>query len=269
MITLRLFLVPAIGLCFMLDGMAQPYPEGGVEQAGGGGNTGQLCEGQLLLDQQPNNGGAFSDLGCDGCGFSEVQIVADNFTLALPQRLTELVIWGGYHPDSEPTSDNWVVSIRSVRSDDGLPSATVLAQPELTSSRELTGKVIDVIGSNGMDEYRWKLKFSEPVTLPQGEYWLLIYGDSGDNNNDLLWEFGSESPINGLTPTVFSLEFPPLEYFPLGNSRQVALQICGLPQAPLAVPGINRLGLLLLALLLLAVAVLSLMRVGKVRMDAA
>lgn len=111
--------------------------------------------------------------------------------------------------------------------------------------------------------------FYEPVTLLPGDYWLVIYGDSGDNNNDLLWEFGSESPINGLTATVFSLEFPQLEYFPLGNSRQVALQICGLPQEPFAVPGINRLGLLLLAMLLLAVAVLFIMRVGKVRMDAA
>lgn len=258
----RIVAIPVMLLCLMLDSIAQPYPERGVEQAGGGGNTGQLCEGQLLLDQQPDNSGVFSDFACDGCQLSDVQIVADNFTTALPQQLTELVIWGGYHPDSEPTSDNWVVSIRGVRVDDGLPSATVLAQPELISSRVQTGSVISAAGTSGMDEYRWNLKFSRPVIVAPGDYWLVIYGDSGNNNDDLLWEFGTESPVNGLISTVFSLQFPPVEYFPIGGNRQMALQICGLPQVPLAVPGISRIGLLMLALLLLAIAFVFFSRLG-------
>ncbi len=263
MFTIRISAVIAMLIIMQTNSIAQPYPEGDFNSNSNRGEIEQQCEGELLLNQQPTDSGVFSDVACDWCASSASQIVADNFTIALPQTLNELVIWGGYYPDSEISSDNWTISIRNIRIDNGMPSTDVVAEPEIIATRTKTGKMFTAPGAPPLDEYQWNLELLRPVTLSPGNYWVIVYGDSGSNTNDLLWEFGSVSPINGLSSTVFSLEFPPVNYFPIGIGRQMALQICGLPLVPIAVPAFNRIGFLALITLMIVFSSYCFLRLNK------
>ncbi|MEZ5470650.1 MAG: hypothetical protein R3E90_02640 [Marinicella sp.] len=203
------------------DFIDQQTSNNSINQVEGG--TTQFCEGNLLLNQPPNQtSGIFSDLDCQFCDASTanglVQVLAENFSVAGTTTIKEIVLFGGYFPDNLPlTADIWTVNIH--QDNGGLPGTIIYTETNVVNTRTDTG--VDLFG---VDEYRYNLTLATATTLSPGTYWIDIHNDSSENSDSVFWELGNAG-TNSVTGSGFSFEYPVLTWS-FDDTNNLALQIC-------------------------------------------
>ncbi len=182
--------------------------------------TPRVNQGELLLDQQPNQtNGIFTDVSCDLCGGA--QVLAENFAFAEPKTIGQIVLWSGYYPSDTPIDpDNITVIFHEDAG--GLPGPVVAVESPVAYERVQTGIVLF-----GVHEWRHTLTLATPVALDPGNYWIEIYNDTGWGSDDFFWEAGNPDTIgNGLFDSAVALEAPGVTwYYPVGY--ELALQLYG------------------------------------------
>ncbi|WP_154224780.1 beta strand repeat-containing protein, partial [Marinicella rhabdoformis] len=181
-------------------------------------NNNQFCEGNLLLDQPPNqSNGLFIDTDCDFClPGTGVQIVSDNFVLPSDTSLGQFVIFVGYFPDNNAIVDTWTLTIHN--DNGGIPGTVVYTESNVSATKTDTG--VDLFG---VDEFRVVLTTSNAVPLTAGTYWLEIHNDSIGSTDSVFWEVG-DTGTNSIAGNVFATEYPAVTWN--AETNDMALQIC-------------------------------------------
>jgi hypothetical protein len=154
----------------------------------------------ILVDQPPNQvNGYFSDSGCDLCAGQ--QSIADNFFLAAPASITEIVMWSGYFPTNNPVPD--VITLKFHTDGGGIPGAEIYSESPVASSRMTTGVILF-----GVEEYVHTLTLAAPLNLAAGTYWVEIYNATGFGTDDWFWETGNVDPVAGIPGSAFAFTTP-------------------------------------------------------------
>ena len=156
----------------------------------------------LLLDQPPNqSNGIFSDAGCDGCT-TGAQVIAENFTVAAPTFVGQIVMWGGYYSNDIPVDpDHFTVIFHE--DSGGAPGTVIYTEADVAYTRAQTG-----ITLFGVHEWMHTLELASPVSLAPGNYWVEIYNDTGSSTDDYFWEVGDLDAANGLTGSAWATTAP-------------------------------------------------------------
>lgn len=195
-------------------------------------NHGKWCSGDLLLDQEPNlSFSLWSESTCFGCEVeSDAQVLAEDFLLQRPSVLTEVVLWGWYFPtNTPPPVETWTLGVYTdnTDSDGAIPGQGLAIQTAEIVSRTATGRTADILGVI-VDEYRWLLRFPEPVSLPEGGiYWVEAFHDSPVPNADTSISF-AEADLNSGPPNfAVSTSSAPGTEWSTDDTSNLAFQICG------------------------------------------
>ncbi len=212
-----------------------------------------LCVGTSLIFQPPNqSNGLFSDSDCDLCGTGQ-QSLADDFTLAAEETITEVAFFAGYFPTNIPlATDDWTVIFHADAA--GAVGAAIETQLDVPSTRVATGVVLF-----GVDEYQVNLQLN-PVTLSAGTYWIEIFNDSTGSTESVFWEAGDLDAVNGRLNSSFAFETPGITWN--AGSPDVAFELCAgqVIQAE-PIPSLDKVGLVSLLLLLATCGVIFLRRI--------
>jgi hypothetical protein len=163
------------------------------------------ASGHVILSQLPNAvNGYFSDAACSLCGTGQ-QSIAENFSLAAPAEIAQIVIWNGYFPTDVPTtSDFYTVNFRADAA--GLPGAAIYTEALVAYEGEQTEVVIF-----GVHRWRTLLTLGGTVTLAPGVYWLEIFNDTGAgaSPDDAFWETGNPDTVGtGLPGNAWATQTP-------------------------------------------------------------
>jgi len=178
----------------------------------------------VLIHQEPNKAnGWMADSDCAMCATSQ-QSLSDNFMLARPMRVNQIVFWGGYYPENIPLSvDDFTVIIH--RDDAGLPGTVVYSQNGIVPAAR-TDTCTNIFG---VYEYKYILNLPSTPVLPAGIYWVEIFNDTTDNTDSFFWETGMLSPTSGIAGLVWSAEAPGSAWKYIG--QDLAMQINGVPSS--------------------------------------
>ena len=192
---------------------APSAPEGGFSCPNGG---------PVLLDQPPNqSNGIFADADCALCASGQ-QSIADDFILAAPATVAQIVFWGGYFPGNliPMPADPFTVIFHQEAAN--LPGVAIDTQNLVPTSATLTGVVLF-----GVSEVMYVLDIT-PVALPAGTFWVEIFANSVGNADQLFWEVGDLDPVNGRLNNAFAQAAPGVTWLTGNPVSDNALVLCAL-----------------------------------------
>lgn len=203
-------LAAALALLLLISAsLAQPE-EGPARTTGpteaevqGAGDGGAIESVGVIVNQLPNAVvGVFTDAGCDACG-SGAQVLAENFVLATPQSIAQVVMWTGYFPGDVPIDpDVFTVTVHA--DGGGVPGADLYTEANVAYTRYQSGRIVA-----GVHEYVHVLTLADPVGLGPGAYWIEIYNDTGLGTDDFFWETGDpDTAGSGLPGLAWSTTAP-------------------------------------------------------------
>jgi uncharacterized repeat protein (TIGR01451 family) len=177
-------------------------------------------QGVVLVNQPPNQAnGLFTDLNCDIC--AGTQVIAENFQLATPAQIEQIILWSGYYPGDVPIDPD-MLTVFIHEDNGGLPGNVVYSESPLSYTRVQTGVILF-----GVHEWQHTLTLMTPVTLDAGNYWVEIFNDTGTGTDDFFWETGNLDPVNGLPGMSVAFEAPGSTWYP--DTWDLSMQIIGTP----------------------------------------
>lgn len=184
--------------------------------------TGTSCSngGAILISTPPDQvSGLFSDVDCQPCGTGQ-QSIAHEFTLPAGGNVSELIVLGGYHSANTPPGGE---TFRVLIHNDGgaTPGSNVSDEAGITpDSITQTGTILF-----GVNELELVLTIN-PIMLAAGTYWLEIFNETADPDDDWFWETGSpQDPNTGLS--TFATETPGITWN--DEPHDFAITICDGP----------------------------------------
>jgi hypothetical protein len=186
--------ITAYGSCVELEcGNGNCQLEGGESCADCPQDCGTCrCVSQPSLHEE---GGYLSDLDCQACSTSTLQIMADNFELFETTRITAVQFFGSYMPDdTPPAADAFTIIVREDLM--GWPAADIAAFGPLAGTRAPLGG----------GEYQHDVSLG--LTLDPGVYWLEIYNNTVNNTDTWGWQPGTVDMPFGIPGVAYSTALP-------------------------------------------------------------
>jgi hypothetical protein len=181
---------------------------------------------QIIIMQAPNQvNGLFADT-------TFPQSMADDFVLGGDASLGMLTWYGGYFPSNTTVPDDFAIRIHG--DSGGLPDggAAFLNLGGVTpDSRTDTG--IDLFG---VDEYMYTFDLGG-VNLGAGVYWLEIYNNTSQNDDNWFWETGDLDPVGGRADAAFAVETPGVNWLSTPGDQAFTIEVVPAP-ASLALLGL-------------------------------
>lgn len=177
--------------------------------------------GPLLISQQPNqSNGLFSDADCAACGTGQ-QSVADDFVLAAPASVGQIVLWGGYFPGNmiPGAPDSFTVIFHQDAA--LLPGANIDTQTLAPTSATTTGVTLF-----GVSEVLYVVDLT-PVALPAGTFWVEIFTNTAGNTDQFFWEVGNLDAVNGRLNNAFATVVPGAAWNAGNPVADGAFALCG------------------------------------------
>ncbi len=159
------------------------------------------CPEPTCLEQMPNQSdGIYSDLDCDECDETGIQVIAENFVLVDEVNITSLTFWGGYYPYNINMDDCFTVIFRE---DLGGEPGEEIDRVECIPADEKEDTGVDLFG---VDEYVYTINTG--VALPAGTYFVEIYNNTEGNVDTWFWEVGDLDPENGISGYAWTASIP-------------------------------------------------------------